>query len=271
MLCIRNGTFTLSIVLMVFSFLGMLYCAKKQKVYAYAQPIAITLLVVILCCMVIILTKTMGSGDIARIIENEITYAKAGAFVMGQRIAEKYPKRTALVIASKDWEQNRRTTEIIDALKKGMGDKVTIKKIDYPKVPPPKIKDPSMPEEDMLYMMEDMVQAEHYNELIDENKDCNLLIFLAPLPNDMVNMNIWEMNKEQRPMVALLFSDAFSLQRAIKAGYIICLSYKPGVKFDEEDPPSDPKAAFDKRYIIISPENVDEIAKEFKGYFQEFK
>lgn len=269
MLFVRNGTFVIAIICMAFSFLGMIYCARRQKFYAYAQPVAISLLVVILICMVLILTKTMGSGDVSYLIENEIKFAKAGAYIMGQELAKTYSGKKALVIAPNKWRDNRRMLEIVSGLKKGLNGKLEIKAIESPVIPKPKKTNPEMPEDYMMF--EEMLQAEHYNKLISKNKDCNFLIFLTNLPHDMVNLNIWEMDDDKRPMVALLYSDIYSLKRAIKAGYITALTYKPNVKFTEEPPPKDYKEAFDKRYIIVTPKNVDEISEKYQGFLQDFK
>jgi hypothetical protein len=273
----RNGTLILAIICMTFSFLGMLYCAKMQKAYAYAQPIAITLLSVVLVCMVIILGSTMGSGDISRIIRNEMKFAQAGAYIMGKTLAEKYPERVALVIVSPEWQKDERMKSMVEALKEGIGSTISLKAVDAP-IPPPiertTYKDESGNEipvpEDML-MMEEMLQAKQYNELIDRYRECNLLVFMVPLPSDMVNLSIWEMREEERPMVALLFSDIYSLQRAIKAGLVIAMGYKPGIKFRDDPPPSDRQAAFDERYVIIAPDNIDDFVQKNPGFFQDVK
>lgn len=269
MFFMREGTFVLAIICMFFSFLGMIYCARRQKFYAYAQPVAVTLLVVILLCMVLILIKTMNPGNVSLLIENEIKYAKAGAYMMGKQLSKKYAKKKALIIAPQKWRENRRILEIISGLKQGIDGKIKIKEVATPIVPKLKKQAKGMPED--YYMFGDMVQAEHYNKLIDQHKDCKLLIFLSGLPHDMVNLNIWEKTEDERPMVALLYGDVFNLKRAIKAGYITVLSYKPDVKFSEAAAPSDYKKAFDERYLIITPENIEKLNKKYNGFLEDVK
>lgn len=269
MLNLKGGFLFLAIVLMVICFIGMLICAKYQKTYANAQNAAVALLVIIMVCMVVILTYTLGDWETERLIANELKYAKAASIVMGRNLAEMYPGSRALVVVNKGWDKNQRFKNLIDGLKEGVGDKLEIVNIDYPKIPPPPKTDPNEPDE--MFMMEEMMKAEHFDKLFEKNRDCNLIISMIGLPYDVGEMQLWSMPKETRPQMALLFADVHNLKNAIRAGYIIALSYKPGVKFSEEDAPDDPQKAFDKRYIIITPKNVMELDEKYPGFFMKYK
>ena len=70
----------IAVVVMAFSLIGMIVCAKKQHTVAIAKPMAVILMVVVLICAVVILMKTgvLGDQGTQRIIQNELVYAKTG-------------------------------------------------------------------------------------------------------------------------------------------------------------------------------------------------
>jgi hypothetical protein len=58
--------------------------------------------------------------------------------------------------------------------------------------------------------------------------------------------------------------------KAIQAGLIkATVSYKPGVKFTEDPCPKDPQKAFDRRCLLVTPDNVNEVAKQYPNLFSE--
>lgn len=257
----KNRTMAFSGQLMFLAFVGMIYCARLQKVYANAQSMAIKLFIVVLGCGITILTLTFASNETARLIANEMKFARAASFVMGEELAKKYPDATALVVVDENYEKSKRQKEMVEGLKEGLGDKIKIGAIDYVKVPPPE--GVTNPEEIEMFPMWERMRAEHFDNLIEEHKDCNLIISMVGLPYDVGEMEIWRMDASERPNVALLFADVHNLGRAIWAGYLTALTYRPGVKFTEDPAPSDPREAFKKRYVILTKENV----KDFKQLF----
>ncbi|MCX6983824.1 MAG: hypothetical protein NT118_03590 [Lentisphaerae bacterium] len=59
-----------------------------------------------------------------------------------------------------------------------------------------------------------------------------------------------------------------NLKTAIQSGVVIAVvGINPTAKFDEKPAPKDPKAAFDARYIMITPENVVQMADTYKNMF----
>ncbi|OGV50991.1 MAG: hypothetical protein A2017_14025 [Lentisphaerae bacterium GWF2_44_16] len=282
----QNATLAFCSMMMIYSFIGMLYCAKKQKLYANAQNVAIVLFVIVIFCGGTVLTLTMGSGDSEKLIANEMKFAKAASIVMGRELAEKYPDSKALIIVDRNFEKNKRQKEMVDGLKDGFGSKVSIAATDFVDIPRPvrekkeeensgenkdkgaekgteQSQPPPPPPEDEFDMMpvSERACAEHFDALINKYPDCNLVVTLVGLPYDVGEMSIWSRDPEKRPKMALLFADVFKLKNAIKADYITALTYKPGVKFSEDPAPSDPQKAFEQRYIILNKDNVDSVDK----------
>lgn len=253
----KDKTMAFACQVMFLAFTGMIYCARKQRAYANAQSAAIFFFCIVLVCGVTILSITFLSNETEKLIENEMKFAKAASIMLGRDLAKRYPGKNALVVVEKNYEKSKRQKEMVDGLKEGMGSTVTVKAVDYVKVPPPE--GVTNPEELEMMPMWEMMRAEHFDNLVKEHEDCNLIISLIGLPYDVGEMSIWTMDEKDRPKVALLFADVHALRRAIQADYLIALTYKPGVKFSEDPAPKDPEKAFDLRYIILSKDNVDKV------------
>jgi len=261
-----SATVILVGIVMVLALIGMVACAKKQRTNPNAQPIAIALLIVVIACGVTIMFKTgsLGDGDAAQIIENETRFACAKAEVLGKYLQSKCPGEKTLIVADRDFEKNERTKRLIESLKKGLGsadaEVCTIEIAKKGNVPA---------EEEFMMPIEEMMTANDFDKLIDSHKDSKLIVSMIGLPRDLNKMKLWKMSKNKRPNLALLNADTHALKNAIAGGFIVAVvSYKPGITYTEESAPSDAQKAFDMRYLLITPENVEKVSKENKGLFQ---
>ncbi|OGV34418.1 MAG: hypothetical protein A2020_05085 [Lentisphaerae bacterium GWF2_45_14] len=253
----KDKTMAFASQVMFLAFAGMIYCARKQRAYANAQSAAIFFFSIVLLCGITILSITFLSNETEKLIANEMKFAKAASIILGRDLAKRYPGRKALIVVEKNYEKSNRQKEMIEGLKDGMGSKIEIGAMDYVKVPIPEgVKNP---EEIEMMPMWEMMRAEHFDNLLKEHPECNLVISLIGLPYDVGEMSIWTMDENTRPKVALLFADVHALKRAIDADYLIALTYKPGVKFSEDPAPKDPQKAFDQRYIILTKDNVKSV------------
>ncbi len=250
-------TVVLIAIVMVLLLVGMIACAKKQRTNPRAQPVAIFLLVVVIACGVTILfqTGTIGSGETEKLIQNELRFAKAQAFVLGNTLASKYPGEKILIVTDKNFAQNNRQKELVEGFKAGLnsrgGEVVT---------DTPEIKLPAGMPEDMMMPLEEMIKAADFDKLIAKYADAKIVVSLIGLPRDADKMALWSKEANKRPKMALLNCDISSMRRGIKGGYIVAaVSYKPGVKFTEDPCPKDPQEAFNQRYIILMPDNVDKV------------
>ena len=79
-------------IIMILALVCMVICAKKQKTYPNAQTFAVFLLMVVVACGIFILYKTgtFGDTETARLIENELKYAKAKSLVFGRTLKKEY-------------------------------------------------------------------------------------------------------------------------------------------------------------------------------------
>ena len=106
-------------VIMLASFVGMLFCAKLQRSQPNAKFLAIGLLCVVLLCGSYILSDQMGDGDIQTIISRENKYAKSAAIELGKNLKTKFSSGV-VIISSPGYEKNKREQEIVAGLKESL-------------------------------------------------------------------------------------------------------------------------------------------------------
>lgn len=245
-------------IVMILAFVGMLFCAKLQRSQPNAKMAAVFLLAIVIACGLYIMSSTMSSNT-EELIQNELKYAKATSVILGREIASQFANGNVLIIANNQYEKNKRQLELIEGLKEGMAGLTKVLAVDTLKFK----KDPNTPDD--MIMMEDMMTSKHFDELIAKYPKADVCVSLIGLPHDVHKMKVWTKDK---PKVALLFGEIFPLKKAIEAGKIVAaVSYRPGVKFSEEPAPNLPDKAFEKRYLLITPSNVKEIAKEYPSIF----
>ncbi|MCM8531440.1 MAG: hypothetical protein NE330_09795 [Lentisphaeraceae bacterium] len=103
--------------------------------------------------------------------------------------------------------------------------------------------------------------AKDFNKVIEDNRDCDIIIALVPLPFDekeLYKINIF--NSENKHLRFGIYNGYIgNLEPLFKEKYIDCMSiWKPEPIIDERPIPEDHQVAFDLRYLLITPENIQE-------------
>ncbi len=261
----------IAVLVMILSLIGMIVCSKKQDSVAMAKPAAVGLMVLVMLCAVVILMKTGVIGDqgTQKIIQNEFVYTKASYVTLGKFIAEKNAGAKILLIVDKQRKNDTRSPMLLDAFKEGLAGKATISASETPAIAWPEGRPQPRPEEMDMMPLQEMMTAQSFNDLMAKYPDCTLIVSFIGLPNDVENMQIWTMEPEKRPKIALINGTYHNLKSAVVSGIVVAIvAVNPGAKFTDESAPSDIKAAFDKRYIMITPDNIEQIAQQYANMFQ---
>ncbi|HBC85501.1 MAG TPA: hypothetical protein DCZ94_00965 [Lentisphaeria bacterium] len=270
----------IAVIVMGCSLVGMIICAKKQDVIAIAKPAAVGLMILVMVCAVVILMRTgvLGDQGTQQIIQNEFTYTKASYYMLGNHIANKLPGTKILLIVDRPRTNDTRTPLLLEAFKQGLAGKATITVTETPEIQWPADRPQPKPEEMDMIPLQEMMTAASFNTLMTKYADCNLVVSFIGLPNDIAEMTIWSIwqdgvvPEDKRPKMALINGAYHNLKDAIKSGIVsVVVAVNPTAKFTDEKAPADIKAAFDKRYILITPENVDQIAEQYQNMFEAAK
>jgi len=170
--------------------------------------------------------------------------------------------------------------KLINSFKEGFGGKVT----DLVVVP---IKE--YPEDDSL-MEEAMMEntAADFNKIIKANSDCDVVIIMVPLPNspeELVKLDAftliqdpkdekkWIKDPEKKyPLIGIFNGYIGNLEPFFLEDLIGAMTlWKPDPQIDEKPVPENVKMAFDKRYLVVTSENIIGIKEKFPSLFPKKK
>lgn len=246
----------------MFAALGGIYNYWQKKNSYYTVHIAFLSIIIISCTVfVLYYTNIVGSYAYKRLYSDELIFSNSRGFAMGRYLAGKFPGGKALVIAGEDYKKNKMETGLIEELEKGFGPQIKLiavesldiiqKYLPYEQVKP----------------INQIMKAVDFDIVIDRHPECNIIVSLIGLPDDVKYMKIWQMEEKKRPKVAVLNGYLFMLGGAIKVGYVCAAAAQKNGSITDEAPPSNPEKAFNMRYILVTPENIDEMAKKYKKLF----
>jgi len=203
---------------------------------------------------------------------------------LGMYLGERFSGSKAVIIVEPQFgsaaDPDSAASAQVDGLKEGFGGRIEIVAEISPKIPDsaknafsqemaPMAEGEGGPEGgEMLPPLEFWFTGKLFDQLVTDNKDkCDLIITTIGLPMDLGAMKFWEM--KDRPKLALASGSVYELKQAIKKGVIVgAVTYNPKAVYDEKPPPSDLDAAFDKRFLLVTPENVDTVAREHRDLFK---
>ena len=257
------------IALMVAGLGGIIVCQKKQKTNPNAQAVAFLFLIVILVGAGGMLYETGifgGDREMDRIMSNEIAYSEARAKVLADYAGKTWNGQSAVIITEPQTEDNKISKASIKALEDGLkAAGINVLATEALKLPAAKEGEEPVP-------METALTAKLYNDIFNQYKNANIFVIASQLPyeaKELQNLACWTFDGK-KARVILVNGEIYNLKGAIKQGKIgAAIAMKSGK--DAYDPekaaPKDTQAAFDTRFILVTPDKVDEIAKANSDLF----
>ena len=253
-----------TIAVMIAAFIGMIICAKKQKTNPNAKTIAILCLIIVVVCAGKFLVDTGSFGGMSREMKEALAcyerFSEASAQAAGELVSKKFAGKNVLIVASGGNAWEKQPNKLVEYTKKYInGANVTVKGLPY-----------DTPAGDSG-MMEEYMNAKYFNQLFDENKDVDVFVMTLSLPYDpsqMARIKLWK--QKNPPKLVLINADVNFLGQEIKKGTIAgAVVMRPDLKQEdfEKNAPKDLKEAFEARYVLITPENIDAMAQKYQQLF----
>ena len=249
------------VALMIAGLVGIIVCQKKQKTNPNAQAIAFVFLVVILAGAGGMLYETGifgGDREMDRIMGNEIAFAKARSKVLADHIGKSWKGQSAVIITEPHIDQNKIAKAGLDAMQadlKAAGVDVTaVEALNIPEG----TAEESIP-------METALTAKIYNDIFNKYKSANIFVIMSQLPfeaKELKNLACWKFDAK-KARVILVNGEIYNLKKAIAGGLVgaaIAMKSGPNAYDPEKAAPKDVQQAFDTRFILVTPKNVNEIA-----------
>jgi hypothetical protein len=226
----------------------------------------------------------MSKKDVEKIQEREADYRRIGAEKLARTIAAKFPGGRAVVIRPTDFGYEMDgVTDIIAGLKAGFGADVEITDVIAPKIPAEyeqqmeemkkqylaETGESELPPDFMMMdQMMNMVDAASFTEVTKRIPDgTDIVVLLVDFPYDMEKMALWSM--KPMPAVGAVVNMAQpQMKLAIQQEFIDAIVLpKPMGDFKSMDVPKDLDEAFERRFILVTPENVEAIVGQYGNMF----
>ncbi len=269
------------IIVMVIAAVGMIYGLNKQKTgAAWGKPMAIVCALIALGAAIMHLVGQQGPST-DTIIKIEQNYQQAAGEVLGKYLASEFQGKKAVVLAMPvNPGQQAQPNMMVEGLRKGLGSAVTITDVIRPEipeeikkqfmVPPP----PGAEGEGMEMSAIDMVPIEEWfnagmlDRIMKQNSNVDLVITTMGLPMDVFQATFWR--DKNAPKLVVASGSIYELKGAIKAGRVAAaIAYNPEAKYEPKMAKGTLDEIFDKRFILVTPKNVDEVAGKHQGLFMD--
>ena len=256
------------VALMIAGLVGIIACQKKQKTNPNAQTVAFLFLIVILVGAGGMLYETGifgGDREMEKIMSNEIAFAKARSKVLADYMGKTWKGQNAVIITEPTLEQNQISkagvAELEAGLKAGGINVTAVEALNLPR---------GNGEETVP--MEVALNSKVYNEIFNKYKSANIFIITSQLPFDvkeLQKLQCWKFDSK-KARVVLMNGEIYNLKAAIAQGLVgaaIAMKTGPNAYDPEKAAPKAVQAAFDTRYILVTPQNVKQIAESNKELF----
>lgn len=277
---------TLAGAAMVYSLL------QYRKGNMWGKPVAI-IAAIIAIIFAFSTLFTGGGSNIEQLATKSQQYQKIAVQKLGSYLASEYPNAKTVILSHIDYSSIQPDTDTEqlpnsvkkfkrweEELKEVADGQLDITNIIHPKLPAQVNNtenaetgagDTSRPTDYRMFMgVGGIMQAKYYNKALSgQLNNCDLLIMLRNPPYDIEKLKVWQMSSP--PKVALMHPGMLSkLKESISRGFITAVvTHKPDANNALNKPvPKDMEEAFNKRYLLITPKNIDKINQKFKNLFQ---
>ncbi|MCJ8329799.1 MAG: hypothetical protein HRT89_09560 [Lentisphaeria bacterium] len=244
----------------------------KSKGKMWGRPVAA--IFAIICTLIAVFSLIYTSFFQASAVSNDMIskhhqYMQIAHSTFGKHVAEKQKGKRAILIYNKPsvTEMGKKSHDVsVEAFKKElMGSIEIVDTHEWVRA------DDNAAAQGMGMGMDKPFMTEDFEDIMSDFSDYDLIISFIGLPIDFKEMKYWKEEYDgEIPQFVLLNSSILESKPGITAGHFVSILHTKPVRFDFEAPiPNDPKEAFDIRYVIITPENVEAVHKEFPRLFRD--
>ena len=272
------------IIMMLLLAGGMFYGQRVYKTKRAEWGKTFTIGCAFAIIILTVYTNLFRSPDTERPRIINLAYERAQAIVLANQLANMYSGQgKCLVIHGPQYTEGdkERVNHLVSAFRDGFQNRVTeIRTVPIRNVVPG-------PNGFTEEAMSDYT-AEEFNKVIQENKDCDMLVLLITLPfseaelfemdpflmiEDPNNPNRWIRDpKKDYPLVGVFNGYIGNSESLFHDNLLGAMTmWRPNPTIDDKDAPEDVKEAFQKRYVVVTNQNIDEMKNKFPSLFPKEK
>lgn len=200
--------------------------------------------------------------------------------VLGQHLARRHPGDRVLVIGNPFAQQSGQSPDVyafekaaVQGLKNGLGDALEFEGLACPELDPRAAANPGavpLPP-DLKTPLSLMTTRDAWNHLQQQHPSADVWVSLIGLPAGIAGMAVW---RGEEPRFALLFPDlrvlggSAVIRAAFRSGKLAgVVLNRPGAPPQSVTAEKDAQAEFDRRYLLVTPENSEEMLRAHPGLF----
>jgi hypothetical protein len=200
---------------------------------------------------------------------------------LAEFIARTHSGHRVLVVSNPFTQRRGIAREIIETeeagirgLREGFGKAVAVGAIGYPALKPEALENPRslISDVETTTPLSYLVADDAFDKLAEGHADCDIIVSLVGLPANLSECETWQAAGARK--FALLFpdlriiGDTAAVQRALQSGKLLAfLLRKPGGVDDQRPLGKDLQAEFDKRFVLVSAENVEQVRSKYPNLF----
>jgi|YelNatPaOPRAMG01_1025707.scaffolds.fasta_scaffold00775_20 hypothetical protein len=200
-------------------------------------------------------------------------------------LAERFAGERALVIANPFTQRPGLAKGIyaqeqagVHGVQRGFGNKIKLEAVVFPELKAEALQAPQTIEIDPASPtpLSFLVAEDAFDKLLQAHPDCTLVVSLIGLPWALDRVAAWQAHSPVK--FGLLFPDLRMLggpeavRQAVHQGKLAAfVLHRPGAPPEQASWAKDARAEFERRFILVTPQNVDEIVATYPQWFQPVK
>lgn len=284
----ETSTIIRVVIMAIGAIIAIVGMNKSKSGAVWGQPLAVCGAILAIIAALWGIKRTIAGDDMKEARNREIEYQRIQTRELGKYLGEKFAGSKVLIIVDPmlrfdTWGAPiTREDPILDGLKQGLGNKLTISAEVFPKMPVREKPAPEIgpdgevmePIDDMMEPMEMWFTADKFKEILPSKDSYDILISLVGLPSQGNVASV--MRDLAGKKLVLVGGDTMMMGRMFAAGakaaahgpvMTAAVTYNPKAVYDDKPIPRDPKEAFDKRYLLITPDNFEALKNEHTNLF----
>lgn len=200
---------------------------------------------------------------------------------LARHLAQKHPGCRVLVVANPFTRQPGIAREFVETeeagirgVRLGLGTTGSLVAVAFPELKPDAVANPRalLQDADTTTPLSYLVAEDAFDKLLQQNAGSDTLVSLIGLPVELGKVEAW--TKPGAPRFALLLPDLtmigkFSAVRAaLQSGKLVAFVLaRPGGPGSETEVSGDAAAEFEKRFVLVTAENIDAVQKAQPSLF----
>ena len=201
---------------------------------------------------------------------------------LGRYLASQYPGRRALVLANPFSQSPAQPRDVyqfdkagLQGLRRGLGKAVVIEAVAFPELKPGFMEDRRSVfiDPDTTTPLSYAVTDEALDKIASAHSEAELVVSLIGLPVKVRQTQTWNSASPRRFALLLpdlrMVGDQRAVREAVLSGKIAAIVLnRPGAPTETEPMGNDPQLEFERRFLLVTPETINEIVQAYPWLFR---